>query len=596
MKRPVRTAASAVWIVFWAVCGPARPASALDESRYIPFEQIRAGMEGYCLTVLEGTAVEKFPLKVLSIVRNAEPGSDFILVVGTDERFKYVGSVQGCSGSPVYLEGRLAGALAAGWEDAIEPLYLVRPIQDMLKVESSPASGPVPSLIAEPKDLIYPEIAQKRYFDYLQKTFSARRTALPLAVSAPAGAVRSVEPVLQSLGFYPVTGPAMEGENQPSAEGQTGLVPGGVLSVVLCGGDISVAAVGTATDVVGNTVYGFGHGLLSTGAVQLPMAGGFIHTTIARRSISFKFGSPGPILGTFTSDQASGVCGRVGQKPPMIPLHIHLERSDIGQSRDFDCQVAVHPILTPLLLRIAILSAAEHYGQLPSEHSLEYEGVIELEGYDPIRLANLSSDTEALQPASEAASVANLLMNNPYRQVGIRSVALSLRFSGRSRTANIWSAELSDDKPKPGQVITLQTVLESFRSDKTIHSIRLQIPPELKQGTYLLQVLDRDEYLGFLQKASPSQFVAEDLASMLKAVRRILQTPRNQLTAVLLLGQGGIAIRNQDLPDLPLSRALLLQDKRRLTPALPLQSWIETQTSMEWIPTGTIVVPIQVEP
>lgn len=598
MKEALQTVAvSAVQILIWLGTAATGQAAALDPTHHIGLDQIRPGMEGYCLTVLEGTTVERFGLKVLSIVRKAEPGADFILVVGTDERFKNIGSVQGCSGSPVYLDGRLAGALAAGWADAIEPLYLVRPIQDMLNIESSPSPPRTPSLAPDPKDLINPVQAQKRYFEQLEKTFSSRRTRLPLALSASGCAVQSVQPVLESLGFsVPSGSAAADSDHLPVPEDCRHIVPGGVLSAVLCSGDISLAAIGTATEVVGDTVYGYGHSLLGTGNIELPMAAGVIHTTIARRSISFKFGSPGPILGTLTADQAAGVVGRIGQIPPMFPLRIRLERSDLGQTKDFECQVAVHPSLTPLVLRVAVLSAALYYGQLPPEHSLEYQGVIEIDGFDAVQLDNLSSDSEAMEVASEVSAIANLLMNNPYQEARIRSVELSLRFSARSRQADIWSAELSDDKPKPGQSITISAVLEPFRADKTVHSIPLQIPADLKTGTYMLQVLDSDEYLAFLQKASPHLFAAEDLPSMLQAVRRILQTPRNQLTAVLLLGRGGLAIRHQDLPDLPPSRALLLQDNRRFTPAVPLQNWIQTHQSMEWIPSGNIIVPIQVEP
>ncbi|MEJ5260878.1 MAG: SpoIVB peptidase S55 domain-containing protein [Anaerohalosphaeraceae bacterium] len=591
MRKALQVWVAAILSLFgWT--GSSALSGMLDPGRHIPLEQVRPGMEGYCLTVLEGTAVERFPLKVLSIVRNAEPGSDFILVVGTDERFKTVGSVQGCSGSPVYLDGRLAGALAAGWSDAVEPLYLVRPIQDMLNIESPAPIGPVPSPAPQPKDLIEPEKAQRRYLDWLGRTFSSRRTKLPLSMSASASAVHSVEPIFASLGFSAFAGAAEVSEDSA----QNRIAPGGVLSVVLCGGDISIAAIGTATDVVGDTVYGYGHSLLGTGAIQLPMAAGYIHTTIARRSISFKFGSPGPILGTLVSDQAAGVVGRIGQEPPMFPLRVRLERTDLGQTKEFNCRVAVHPMLTPLILRAAILSAALHFGDLPREHSLDYQAVVEIDGEQPIRFANSSTDSDAMAPASEVAGIANLLMNNPYQPAAIRSVDLTLRFSGRSRAAEIWAADISDDKLKPGQSVTVRAVLESFRTEKTIHSIHLPLPSDLKAGTYMLQVLDRDGYLAFLQKASPHQFTAEDLPSMLEAVRRIVRTPRNQLTAVLLLGRGGIAIRHQDLPDLPPSRVLLLQDNRRFTPAMPLQNWIETQTSMDWIPSGNISVPIQVEP
>ena len=119
----------------------------LDTSRYIGLDEVRTDMEAYCLTVFKGNDIEKFPLKILSIVRNFQPGRDAILVVGTDERFIHAGTVHGCSGSPVYIDGRMAGALAAGWDGSKDPLYLVTPIEDMLRIGTAGSRKG-----AEPKD------------------------------------------------------------------------------------------------------------------------------------------------------------------------------------------------------------------------------------------------------------------------------------------------------------------------------------------------------------------------------------------------------------------------------------------------------------
>jgi hypothetical protein len=295
-------------------------------------------------------------------------------------------------------------------------------------------------------------------------------------------------------------------------------------------------------------------------------------------------------------DRATGVYGKIGQTPPLFPLNIRMERLDVPESREFHCQMAVNQFLTPLILRVALLGASQVYGSFPPEHSLEYDVTVRIAGQDPIRFANVSTDSEASAPASEISALASLLMGNPYQKADIQGVDVSLRFAPRSREAEIWSAELSETKVKPGRWITARVVLQSYRMEKTVLPIRLQIPPDLKPGPYVLQILSSDEFLGFQQKAAPQRFEAEDLPSMLEAVRRILQTPRNQLTAVLLLGPGGIAIRDKELPNLPDSRAILLQDPRRFTPAVVMQQWVQTQTEMDLVPSGNVTVQLTVEP
>lgn len=593
MKNPWSAATAAAIFCACALCFGYE----MDPARYIPIDQVKPGMEGWGLTVLDGSGIKKFPLKVLSIVRKAEPGMDFILVVATDEESKYIGSVQGCSGSPVYFDGRLAGALAAAWDQAVDPLYLVRPIQDMLKIEDFIDSPQPAAPLMEARDLMDLPAADQKYLTYLQKTFSFSRSVLPLTASLPDSALVSIEPFAQALGLRIVSGSAAGSSPADSCDSDLmHLVPGGVLGIPLCSGDISMSAVGTVTEVISDRVFGLGHSMLGCGAVQLPMSAGTIHTTIARRSISFKYASTGPILGTLIMDGASGVYGKMGQNPPLLPLHIRVERQDIRSSRDFYCQAAVNPLLTPLLLRSAIQGASRVYGDFPPEHSLEYDLAIRIAGHDPIQFSNVSTDSGAQAPAAEISALTSLLMTNPYQNVEIEGIDVSLRFAPHTRQAQIWSAELSEIKVKPGQWITARVTLQSYRMEKTVLPVQLQIPMTVKPGPCTLQIFSRDEFLGFQQKAAPQRFVDEDMPSMLAVVRRILQTPRNHLTAVLLLGPGGIAIRDKELPNLPPSRAVLLQDTRRFTPAVVMQQWIQTQTETDLVPSGNVTVQLIVEP
>jgi hypothetical protein len=253
----------AILPVFFIFCsfGVHNHILAADASKYIFIDEVRTDMDAYCLTVFYGTEVEKFSLKILSVVRNHRPGQDMILVIGTDERFKHSSAVHGCSGSPVYIDGRLAGALAAGWDGSLDALYLVRPIEDMLAVGTAPAlqaHAPASASVlsydfSKPLDLA-------AYYEESMARLSARANTadlcLPLSGTIGTETIQQYAGALRGMGLLPVAG-----ASQPagSVDISSAFEPGGVLALVLCGGDISLAATGTVTDVVGDQIFGFGH-------------------------------------------------------------------------------------------------------------------------------------------------------------------------------------------------------------------------------------------------------------------------------------------------------------------------------------------------
>ena len=173
----------AIFCILWMVLiGQMGRAENLPPADCISLDEVRPDMDAYCLTVFSGSKVEKFPLKVLSVVRNQRPGQDMILVLGTDERFNQAGAVHGCSGSPVYIDGRLAGALAAGWDGSLDSLYLVRPIKDMLEVGTAQGTKVSASTTAafdfsQPLDL---EVYYRQYMERLQERRTDNDLLLPL--------------------------------------------------------------------------------------------------------------------------------------------------------------------------------------------------------------------------------------------------------------------------------------------------------------------------------------------------------------------------------------------------------------------------------
>ncbi len=581
-------------LVFLALFYAKQAIAALDVTKYIPIGEVRADMEAYCLTVFAGTRIERFDLKVLSVIRGVKPGQDMILVIGTDERFQHAGTVHGCSGSPVFIDGRLAGALAAGWDGSLDPLYMVRPIENMLQVGSVEAvQGGQPKTVfrfdfSQPLNLA--DIYQQS-MDQLQTMQTEQGTLIPLSSSLPAGAWKSVEGPLRQMGFVPVSTPAA----LPTVAEATELVPGGTLAVVLCGGDISLSAVGTVTEVIGDQVYGFGHSFKGQGQTNLPIAAGIVHTVIASRSNSFKLSSPGPILGTLQFDQFSAVRGTIGVMPETIPLTIRVNRDNDPETRTYNCYLATDRVYTPMILQIALNGAALLQGPLPSEHTVRYKAVVRVKGQEPLVINNISSGRSTAEMERNLYSVVMTLLNNPFEKLTIESIDADVNIVSVDSTADIWAVDVSQTRVKPGQTISATVTLKSFRSGESTANIEFTVPGTAAPGKYNLQILGDSEYQRFVSQMTPQRFQAFDLETMMQAFGRITQFRNDHLHAVMPIASSGIVFRQHELPQLPPTKMLLMLDSKRLQPAEPYKAWSENKIQLDKIVSGAAEIEIIVE-
>ncbi|MHC5083073.1 MAG: SpoIVB peptidase S55 domain-containing protein [Planctomycetota bacterium] len=573
----------------------------LDSSKYITVDEVTTDMEAYCLSVFSGTKIERFDLKILSVVKNQRPGRDMILVEGTEERFKHSSAVHGCSGSPVFIDGRLAGALAAGWDGSLDSLYLVRPIEDMLEVGSveSAEMGDSDSKSSNSMSISYDfskPIDLESYYDasmdQLQADSGSFSMALPLATSLSEEVCDLYAGPLKKMGLVPFAGgTALSAEDIQADK----LTQGGTLAAVLCGGDISLAAIGTVTEIIDDQVYGFGHSFRGNGAINLPMASGRVHTVVASRVSSFKFASAGPIEGALLFDQAAAIRGTIGQAPKTIPLNITVNRYNDPNPRTYQCTLASDRVFTPMILQVALVGAAQMQGPLPFQHTVKYENKINLKNADPIVINNHSSGQKFNQMAMETYSAVGLMYNNPFQEVEIESIDATIDITPDNLTASMWSATLSNTRVKPGQTVTASITMKSYRAEESQISIDLKIPDNLPAGKYQAQVLGATEYQGFMVKHAPHQFKASDMDSLYKALNRILVNPRNTLHIVMPVPSTGIVLRQQELGHLPPTKMLLMQDTKRLMPVEAYQDWIENTIEMDKIVSGTALIEIIVE-
>lgn len=573
----------------------------LDKNKYISVDEIRPGMDAYCLTSYKGVEVEKFALEVLSVVRDVRPGRDAILVLGTDERFISTGPVWGCSGSPVYIEGRLAGALAFSWTFSKDPVYGVTPIEEMLAVgQVAPAAKEV---VCEPGfqfDFSRPLDFAKVYDQVTNGPLTAENrpdvTALrcPLITyGLPAGVVEQLNDSFEPFGLVAFAGIGETGGSElPSRENKAGyqipdakIVPGACLSIPLVTGDIKMEVIGTVTEVVGDTIYGFGHSMLGFGPIDLPIATGQVHTVISSRYRSFKFASAIEIVGALTTDESAAVSGQLGAEAKMIPVTIKVDRYNDPEVRVYNCRVANNRLLTPSVLRAVVAGAAFMRGSLPLDHTIEYKVTIGVEDAGPIVFENSSSSVGLGEMLAESIGSVAMLMNNPYQEVGIQLIDFDVSIAPKDISSRIWSADLSDSTVKAGQQLDVSVVVQPALAQKKRYRFNLTIPSELTPGKYELIVCGGYGYRQFLRKAVPYRFVPQSLTTLFEAMNNLLSIDRDKLYCLLTLPPGGVTVARAELPDLPATKALLMQDDKRVLKTRPYEHWLE-----ESMKTGTVVI------
>lgn len=585
-----------------------------DPAQYISIDDVRPGMGAYCLTVYRGVEVEKFGLEVLSVVRDIMPDRDAILVRGTDERFIHTGPAAGCSGSPVYIDGRLAGALAFGWYFSKDPLYGVTPIEEMLRVGQTEDRGQKtedgkqrtetgPGLTFDfscPIDFsqVEKKILAASSFGRSGIALGTGATTLPtpLIVSGLPDSVRmDLDGSLGSLGFMVVSGGG--GDAFGSDVCDVKLTPGACLSVPLVMGDITIDVVGTVTEVKGDEIYGFGHSFLGFGQVDLPMASGEVHTVVSSMMRSFKVATSGKVVGALRTDESAAVRGKIGAQARMIPLTIKVSRyNDPDKSgRQYNCLIADNRMLTPLLLRVTIAGAALMRGNLPPDNTIQYKGTIELDDAEPVVFENVSTGMELAELIRDSISPVALLMNNPYKQVRIKSLDLDMQIKEKNITSAIWSVGLSRWRVRRGENLDVEVVTESFQAQKRSYKFSFVVPEDTPPGMYQLIVCGGYGYEEFLKKAVPHRFTPENLDTLVGALNGVLAIGRNELHCILVLQAGGLALENAELPDLPATKALVLGDPGRSVTMQVFPGWIDKSVRTDGVIIDKKIMTITVE-
>jgi len=463
----------------------------------MPLQDVKVGMKGEALTVFSGTQPEKMEVEVLGILRNMTgPKGDVILVRLHGDKPEYSGVVAGMSGSPVYIDGKLVGAIAFRiGEMSKEPIAGVTPIEFMLEISeydktpgadvqlaNSRPSSPAPT--SGPGQA--PELGGARpVASYLTPIET------PLVFNGfSEEAIRQFAPQFAQAGIVPVMGAGASSDvKQPEP-----IVAGSSVGAVLVRGDMDIAATCTVTYADADHLLACGHPFLNFGPVDMPMAKSQVLVTLSSQINSFKIANTTETVGSFVQDRKSGILGRFGRQPHMIPVTLNV--SNQGRTRTLHFEVLNNARMTPVAMMASVFNAVQGTNAYGDDITFHVAGSIDVHGYPKITIDNMYAPQEGTgAPAGVQVAMAvgdrfNRIFDNPYQKPEIQGVNLDVSMLNERRAARLESARTDAVEARPGDTITVETVLRPYRGEAIVRPIAVKIPASVPRGTMRILICD----------------------------------------------------------------------------------------------------------
>ncbi len=551
-----------------------------SKTRFFPLEDLREGMRGTARTVFRGSVSEEFNVEILGVVNGAiGPKQDMIIgrISGGESDRTFV--FAGMSGSPVYIDGKLVGAISYSFPFAKEPICGITPISQMIGIfEQNQAQR---TRTNEPRSISFGELAATDWKPELPRSAATSGGLLAAgggnsAMAAAAGqsfqpiatpiafsgfspeTLKVFAPQLIEAGLLPVAAAGGAARITPlkPADEKT-LLGGDSVSMQLTRGDFSLAASGTVTFRDGEKIYAFGHPFLGLGSSDLPMSESHVVTVVPNLNNSFKLAVPDAMVGSMTQDRATGVFGKLGVAPKMIPVEIEHETSR-GQIEKFNYEVVNDEFLTPLLLNITVYNALISNERSLGDAMVDISGEIEIEGQEPVKIANRLGGMQATQFASLSVALpVNALLKSNFEGLEISGIKLKIASTDGAKSAILERIAVDRTRVRAGETVEVQAYVRTASGRVFVQKIPLKIPSDTPAGAISVTVGDGNaiQQTSVLQQfipKSPAELIAT-INKMRKADRLYLQTFRTT---------NGAVIGASELPNLPPSVLATLNNDR----------------------------------
>jgi hypothetical protein len=547
-RRRSHRLAVAILTLALGLCFALTPTISAQSNEILPLSQVQPGMHGYAYTIFAGDQVEKFDLEVIGVMSNfLGPRQSIILIELKGPKVEHTGVVAGMSGSPVYLEGKLAGALSLKLGVFTkEAIAGVTPIEDILHPnahDNAPA--------ASSQQFTLPNEAASR--TGLPSGSALEPIATPLVFSGfQSSTLQQFAPQIQNYGFVAAQG----GTAAPQADDKH-LVAGDMAGMVLVQGDASINSACTVTAVQADRVYLCGHPFLSLGDVALPMARSRVVTTLSSSLASTKIVNVGGSIGTITGDHLTAVTGKLGAPPAMIPLDLCVATSTGEKKLHFE--LVNHPKLTPLLVALTTFNGLTQNPIYGEGTTLHLSGEIRVQGHAPVQIENTyapgdSLGQDGLPIALSVQGIFNRLFTNAYEIPSVEHIALRVESVPGRQSFTIESAWLEKGEAAPGENLRVRVLLHPYRGSAHIEETTVHVPDQIARGTTLRVLVTDGDLLnrasrGFVFSSSSGPAGLDQLIALLNRERR-----NDRLYVGLFVPSPTIIWDDKELPNAPLSQ------------------------------------------
>ncbi len=547
------------------------PAWGQERPEIFPLSQVQPGLKGVGRTIFAGDKIEEFQVEIVGVLQNAlAPKHSVILARLTGGPLEKTGVIAGMSGSPVYVDGKLVGAVALSFPFSKEPYAGITPIEDMLDVVPAPLPAPartktaslVPLRIVRTEggaERLIPEegVADlwKQWLPAAQHPSGLSGLRLPLRYGGfSSSAMQDAASVFEQMGLEPMEGVGLSGGTagggalEPSKPDQ--VVPGSMVSVVLVRGDLNLNVDCTVTLLEGDRLYACGHRFLLTGPVDFPFAPAHVLATIPNLASSFKVDSVGTPVGAIRQDRFGAIYGVLGQKSELIPVHIRLD-STLNREQDYHFQMVQQSFLSPFLLNLALVSAVSATERMVGPATLNVKGDIRLASGEKVSLEDVvSSDFNAANlAAGSVVAPLTYLLGSEFPDLRVAGIDLDVKVSNEKRLASIEQAWSSQAEVRPGDRIEVTAVLRMPSGEAVVEKIPVTIPESVRDKTLSL-VLGSGATINALEnRFAPLGSTPRDLAQLVRALNRLRRN--NRLYALLMAPQSSFVMQGDEYPSPP---------------------------------------------
>ncbi|MGZ4812664.1 MAG: SpoIVB peptidase S55 domain-containing protein [Terriglobales bacterium] len=578
----------------------AEPPAAVSKANtpILPLSQVQTGMRGVAYTVFQGVTPEPMDVEVLGVLRNANgPKGDIILVRLHGQKVEYTGVVAGMSGSPVYVDGKLMGAIAFRiGEFSKEPIAGVTPIEEMLEINALDARPPAEaqSVPAAARNETTRSSGPGAADPIPGVTNLLQPIETPLVFTGfTQDAVNRFAPQFAAAGIVPVMGAgSVSDEKQPEP-----MEAGSAVSAILVRGDLNIAATCTVTYIDPNRLLACGHPLLQFGMVDMPMTKARVLATLPSPLNAFKIVNTTEAVGAFVQDRHTGILGRFDKQPDMIPVTLSIHGTN--KPKEFHYEVLNNSKLTPVAIMATVFSTLQGVNEAGEDVTYRMNGNIRVSGYPDVHLQNMYAPSDAGQPTAFASALSlgdrfGRIYQNPYDKPKIKGVELDFDLVRERRSAQLESARTDVTEARPGDDIVIESVLRPYRGERIVRQVPVRIPTSTPKGTLRILIsdgntMDRMRNLGghFARRM--------DLASTIALLNK--EHSNDRLYVSLLEANPQAMVEDKVMPAMPLSVMNVMEGMRGTQDMVVVgeSSVNEASTPLDYVVSGAQIITITVK-